>query len=142
MKGLFNYVTAYRTYTRRLLEDFVRDNIQYAEIRPNFMSTNQLWSDDGTEQIDNRGIMTIIIEETKAFMEKHAHEFGGLKVIYCTPRSFDNKQVEFALDECLQFKELWPEWIAGEWCPRFYFCSLSLSPLVKVTTDPTKQAST
>ncbi|KAL2755570.1 hypothetical protein ACRALDRAFT_2041905 [Sodiomyces alcalophilus JCM 7366] len=113
MKGLFNYDTAYRTYTRRLLEDFVRDNIQYAEIRPNFMSTNKLWSDDGTERISNRGIMAIIIEETKAFMADHAHEFGGLKVIYCTPRSFDSAKVKFALDECLEFKQLWPEWIAG-----------------------------
>src|SRR5690349_11593616 len=50
MKGLFNYEKAYRTYTRALLKDFARDNIQYAEIRPNFMTENQLWSDDGVEQ--------------------------------------------------------------------------------------------
>ena len=40
MKGLFNYETAYRRYTRLFLEDLMRDNIQYAEIRPNFMTSN------------------------------------------------------------------------------------------------------
>src|SRR5690606_39808106 len=51
MKGLFNYERAYRVYTRALLRDFLRDNIQYAEIRPNFMPNNQLWKDDGSGKI-------------------------------------------------------------------------------------------
>ncbi|KAL0941767.1 adenosine/AMP deaminase [Colletotrichum truncatum] len=113
MKGLFNYETAYRKYTRSCLEDFVRDNIQYAEIRPNFMETNQLWTDDGTRQINNVGIMKIIIEEYESFQATTEDYFGGLKVIYCTPRSFSNKSVEFALAECLTFKQKWPQWIAG-----------------------------
>ncbi|KAJ0163656.1 Adenosine deaminase CECR1-A [Colletotrichum tanaceti] len=113
MKGLFNYESAYRKYTRGILEDFVRDNIQYAEIRPNFMETNQLWTDDGTRQIDNVGIMNIIIEEFDRFQKRTKNSFGGLKVIYCTPRSFSNESVAFALDECLRFKQRWPEWIAG-----------------------------
>ncbi|OHE98046.1 adenosine/AMP deaminase [Colletotrichum orchidophilum] len=113
MKGLFNYETAYRRYTRGILEDFVRDNIQYAEIRPNFMKTNQLWTDDGTRQIDNDGIMNMIIEECEKFQRETKDYFGGLKVIYCTPRSFSNDTVAFALDECLKFKQKWPKWIAG-----------------------------
>ncbi len=67
MKGLFNYESAYREYTRQLLKDFVDDNIQYAEIRPNFMQANQLWTDDGWRQIDNVGIMQIIIDEYSNF---------------------------------------------------------------------------
>ena len=120
MKGLFNYETVYRKYTRLLLRDFMNDNIQYAEIRPNFMRTNQLWTDDGVGQIDNAGIMNIIIDEYRAFQaEKHGY-FGGLKIIYCTPRSFSNELVRYSLDECLEFKKSWPEWIAGEhfWRPR------------------------
>ncbi|KAI3532580.1 adenosine/AMP deaminase [Colletotrichum abscissum] len=113
MKGLFNYESAYRKYTRGILEDFVRDNIQYAEIRPNFMQTNQLWTDDGTRQIDNRGIMKIIIEEYDNFQKETKDYFGGLKVIYCTPRSFTTELVAFALDECFEFKREWPQWIAG-----------------------------
>lgn len=116
MKGLFNYETAFRTYTRLCLEDFVKDNIQYAEIRPNFMPSNQLYHDDGNGIIDNYGIMEIIIDEVERFQEAKAKEggfFGGLKVIYCTPRSFDEKQVETALAECLAFKKKWPKWIAG-----------------------------
>lgn len=113
MKGLFNYERAYRTYTRLCLEDFVADNIQYAEIRPNFMKTNQLFTDDASAMIDNKGIMDIIIDEYERFQKETDRYFAGLRVIYCTPRSFSNKDVEFALDECLEFKQKWPKWIAG-----------------------------
>jgi adenosine deaminase CECR1 len=116
MKGLFNYETAYRRYTRLCLEDFVKDNIQYAEIRPNFMTSNQLYYDDGTGPIDNWGIMKIIIAEVEKFqadMRQQGRFFGGLKVIYCTPRSFKPSDVKTALAECIEFKKTWPQWIAG-----------------------------
>ncbi|KAF4976909.1 hypothetical protein FZEAL_6485 [Fusarium zealandicum] len=116
MKGLFNYVTAYRRYTRLCLQDFVKDNITYAEIRPNFMTSNQLWDDEGTALIDNEGIMKLIIKEVKDFQAEMAQQgkyFGGLKVIYCTPRSFAPEKIEAALTECIEFKKRWPEWIAG-----------------------------
>jgi len=113
MKGLFNYERAYRLYTQALLQDFIDDNIQYAEIRPNFMDTNQLWSDDGRQRIDNEGIMEIIMQEYDRFQQKTNGYFGGLKIIYCTPRSFSNQQVQFALYQCFEFKKRWPEWIAG-----------------------------
>lgn len=118
MKGLFNYETAYRTYTRKCLEDFMADNIQYAEIRPNFMDTNQVWTDDGTKQINNEGIIGMIIEEYENFQataeEKGRDRFGGLKIIYCCPRSWPNQKVAGGLKECLVFKKKWPEWIAGK----------------------------
>lgn len=117
MKGLFNYETAYRKYTRLCLEDFMADNIQYAEIRPNFMTSNQLYHDDGTGPIDNWGIMKIIIDEVERFqadMARRHKVFGGLKVIYCTPRSFPPREVKAALAECLEFKKVWPQWIAGQ----------------------------
>jgi adenosine deaminase CECR1 len=127
MKGLFNYERAYRAYTRLCLEDFARDNIQYAEIRPNFMKTNQLVTDDARGTIDNAGIMEIIISECEAFAdglrrrrergEEGVPYFAGLKVIYCTPRSFSNENVGFALRECLEFKKRWPKWIAGMFSP-------------------------
>ncbi|KAL2266167.1 hypothetical protein VTJ83DRAFT_5519 [Remersonia thermophila] len=105
MKGLFNYETAYRQYTRQCLEEFVADNIQYAEIRPNFMSSNQVWKDDGSSRIDNVGIMDLIITEYESFQEKHERRvLKGLKVIYCTPRSFSEEQVHDSLMQCFQFK--------------------------------------
>jgi adenosine deaminase CECR1 len=105
MKGLFNYEKAYREYTRLCLEDFVDDNIQYAEIRPNFMSSNQVWLNDGSRRIDNAGIMDLIINEYEKFQETHQGEvLKGLKVIYCTPRSFSEEQVHDALMQCFQFK--------------------------------------
>ncbi|KAG5984826.1 hypothetical protein E4U55_003044 [Claviceps digitariae] len=116
MKGLFNYETAFRQYTRRCLEDFLRDNIQYAEIRPTFMKSNQLYTDDGTARIDNHGIMRIIIEEATRFQQDTASKggyFGGLKVIYTAPRSLPPEEVKQSLEECLCFKQEWPQWIAG-----------------------------
>lgn len=115
MKGLFNYETAYRRYTRRCLEEFADDKIQYAEIRPNFMSTNQVWLDDGSGQINNEGIMNLIMSEYEAFQIEHKKEvLKGLKIIYCTPRSFERRQVADALSECFEFYNRWPGWIAGK----------------------------
>ncbi|KAI0861261.1 hypothetical protein F4860DRAFT_476441 [Xylaria cubensis] len=128
MKGLFNYETAFRRYTRECLEEFVKDNVQYAEIRPNFMQTNQILHDTAETKIDNFGTMELIIEEYEKFMkdigdmeydgkivddEKHRPTFSGLKVIYCTPRSFKRDAVEKALDECIEMKKRWPDYIAG-----------------------------
>jgi len=42
MKGLLNYETAYISYTRRCLQEFADDNIQYAEMRVTFLPTSQL----------------------------------------------------------------------------------------------------
>ncbi|KAK4127284.1 Metallo-dependent hydrolase [Parathielavia appendiculata] len=128
MKGLFNYETAYRKYTQQCLKEFAAENIQYAEIRPNFMSSNQVWKDDGSYRIDNVGIMRLIIEEYEKFQNGENGEDGengkkghkrdvvkGLKVIYCTPRSFDEKQVREALLQCFQFKmdKRFSKYIAG-----------------------------
>jgi adenosine deaminase CECR1 len=117
MKGLFAYESAFRNYTRACVEDFVKDNIQYAEIRPNFMSTNSLKTDDGKSSIGNEGILKIIDEELKNTMDKLKREgkyFGGMKVIYCTPRSFKKEQVETALDECIDLKLKYPDLLCGK----------------------------
>ncbi|KAI1307171.1 hypothetical protein F5Y03DRAFT_383925 [Xylaria venustula] len=128
MKGLFNYETAFRRYTRKCLEEFVKDNVQYAEIRPNFMQTNQILDDSAQTKIDNFGTMTCIIEEYEKFMKHigdmgqdgkiidnslHRPTFSGMKVIYCTPRSFSREAVKTALDECIEMKKKWPNYIAG-----------------------------
>ncbi|KAI0429044.1 hypothetical protein F5Y09DRAFT_332107 [Xylaria sp. FL1042] len=128
MKGLFNYESAFRRYTRKCLEEFVRDNVQYAEIRPNFMQTNQILNDTAETKIDNFGTMRCIIEEYEKFMKhigdmgadgeiiddpQHRPTFSGLKVIYCTPRSFSREAVKKALDECIEMKKKWPNYIAG-----------------------------
>lgn len=44
MAGLFNTEYAYRKYLREMLNSFQEDgdNIQYAEVRPNFMKKNQV----------------------------------------------------------------------------------------------------
>ncbi|TGJ86422.1 hypothetical protein E0Z10_g2392 [Xylaria hypoxylon] len=128
MKGLFNYETAFRQYTRKCLEEFVKDNVQYAEIRPNFMQTNQILNDTAETKIDNFGTMNCIVEEYEKFMkhigdmgedgkiidnQQHRPTFSGMKVIYCTPRSFKREAVQKALDECIEMKKKWPDYIAG-----------------------------
>lgn len=117
MKGLFAYESAYKNYTRACIRDFVEDNIQYAEIRPNFMATNTLKSDDGKYNIDNDGIMTIIRDELARTMDELAVEekyFGGMKVIYCTPRSFNNKAVENSLEDCIFLKKKYGDLMCGK----------------------------
>jgi adenosine deaminase CECR1 len=117
MKGLFAYESAFRNYTRACIEDFVKDNIQYAEIRPNFMSTNSLKTDDGTGSIGNEGIMKIIEEELESTMERikqRGDYFGGMKVIYCTPRSFRKEQIESALEECIELKQKYKSLLCGK----------------------------
>lgn len=119
MKGLFAYESAFRNYTRALIEDFVKDNIQYAEIRPNFMATNNLKTDDGRDSINNEGIMNIINEEVDATIRKLQNEgiyFGGLKVIYCTPRSFSRDDIRVALNECIDLKLKFPDLLCGRLC--------------------------
>lgn len=141
LKGLFNYETAFRTYTRAMLADFVADNIQYAEIRPNFMDTNQVWTDDGRGRIGNAGIVEMIIDEYEKFQaagegEKGEGEgrFGGMKIIYCCPRSWSNDKVAGALKECLEFKQRWPQWIAGEFGQMTYPRSPPSPPLNETNT--------
>jgi adenosine deaminase CECR1 len=112
MKGLFNYETAYRRYTQLCLKEFVRENIQYAEIRVNFMNTNQVWLDDGSDRIDNEGIMNMIIDEYERFKAEDQY-LDGLKIIYCTPRSFTREQIGGALNECMTFKKKYHKYIAG-----------------------------
>jgi adenosine deaminase CECR1 len=96
--------------------DFVKDNIQYAEIRPNFMKANSLKTDDGLKTIGNDGIMSIIkeeLEKTMLELKKNGQYFGGMKVIYCTPRIFQNAQVKGALDECLALKKTYKGLLCG-----------------------------
>ena len=117
MKGLFAYESAFRHYTQACIRDFVEDNIQYAEIRPNFMATNSLKSDDGSRLIGNDGIMKIIEEELHRTMDELRQKdkyFGGMKVIYCTPRSFHKHQVKTALEECINLKLKYKDLLCGQ----------------------------
>ncbi|KAL5598631.1 hypothetical protein BROUX41_003446 [Berkeleyomyces rouxiae] len=107
-KGLFNYKTAYIEYTDKLLQFFVDNQIQYAEIRPNFMRSNQVFLDDGNGKIDNRGIMDLIIDRFERFNKRRVAAgvpgLFGLKIIYCFPRIFAPALVKDALEECKNFR--------------------------------------
>ncbi|KAH8195438.1 hypothetical protein TruAng_010390 [Truncatella angustata] len=116
MKGLFNYETAFTQYTTECLKEFDEDGIQYAEIRPNFMTTNQIWTDDGTRQLDNKQTMQKIVDQFQKYKSDNKNsKICGLKVIYCTPRSFAADKVQAALDECLKFvvEDGFKDYIAG-----------------------------
>lgn len=116
MKGLFSYESAFRAYTRACVQDFAEDNIQYAEIRPNFMANNSVKKDDASDSYDNFETLEMIRAEYLTAVdeiEKRGGYFGGLKVIYCHPRIFSPPQVAKALDECLEMKLKRPELICG-----------------------------
>jgi adenosine deaminase CECR1 len=117
MKGLFAYESAYRNYTRECIRDFVDDNIQYAEVRPNFMRTNQLKTDCGDKELDNGKIMEILtngVKSTMAEIKQEGRYFADMKVIYCAPRSFPNHLMKFCLDECIALKKQFPKLICGK----------------------------
>jgi adenosine deaminase CECR1 len=111
MKGLFNYETAFKAYTEACIEDFINDNIQYAEVRPNFPSNN-LTKDDGVTIISNSDVLQIIANALEK-QKQTGRYFGGMKVIYCCPRSFSREQVEASLNECLELKRKFPGLICG-----------------------------
>lgn len=57
-------------------------------------------------KMNNFEIMDLIIDEYKKFKEDKRNEgLGGLKVIYCTPRSFNIEKVRWSLEECLSMKQ-------------------------------------
>jgi hypothetical protein len=64
LDGLFNYETASRMCIRHSLQEFADDNIQYAEIRHRFAP---LWKDDGSERIDEHGVMNLSSLNMKDF---------------------------------------------------------------------------
>ena len=115
IKGLFSYESAFKAYTRACIYDFIDDNIQYAEIRLNFPS-NALVKDDGMGYIDNFGLLQIIQDEIE-YQKTTGRYFGGMKVIYCTPRSFGNKAIEDSLNECIELKRKFPNLLCGKLCP-------------------------
>ncbi|KFY95451.1 hypothetical protein V498_03369 [Pseudogymnoascus sp. VKM F-4517 (FW-2822)] len=111
LKGLFGHETAFRAYTDACIQDFIRDNIQYAEIRPNFPS-NSLVKADATGFISNSGLLQIIAEAVAA-QRASGVPFTGLKVIYCCPRSFSKERVAASLVECIELKKKFPDLICG-----------------------------
>lgn len=122
LKGLFGYESAFRAYTAACIEDFISDNIQYAEIRPNFPS-NRLAKDDASGAIDNTGLLQIIADEIEnklRTLPKSKRYFGGLKVIYCCPRSFSNSMVGQSLVECIELKKKFPALVCGKFEPPIY----------------------
>jgi adenosine deaminase CECR1 len=122
LKGLFGHETAFRAYTDACIQDFIRDNIQYAEIRPNFPS-NSLVKADATGYIDNTGLLQIIADAIDRQRETGVY-FSGLKVIYCCPRSFGNEKVAASLDECIELKKKFPKLICGKYFQRHRFSML------------------
>ena len=117
MKGLFAYETAYRNYTRACIKDFVEDNIQYAEVRPNFMATNQLKTDCGSSTLNNEDIMKILddgVKTTMAEIKQQGKYFADMKVIYCTPRSFSKGATAKSLNECIELKKKFSHLICGK----------------------------
>lgn len=112
--------TAYKRYMQLFLEDLLDENIQYAEIRLKFTTSNQLYHEDGTFPINNEGITAIVIDMVEKFMAEKVCQsprasncFLGIRVIYCASRSLQPENVKAALDECFKFKQKWPQWIAG-----------------------------
>ncbi|KAI9734177.1 MAG: hypothetical protein M1818_006949 [Claussenomyces sp. TS43310] len=114
IKGLFGYESAFRDYTRELIRSFVKDGIQYAELRPNFPS-NVLPRDDASANINNAALCQIIIDEVRAAKAnlKPGQFFYGVKVIYCAPKLRPAANMATNLNECIALKQQFPNLICG-----------------------------
>ncbi|KAK0709628.1 hypothetical protein B0T26DRAFT_414544 [Lasiosphaeria miniovina] len=102
MKGLTNYESGYKEYCEAFMWQCVRDCIQYVEIRPNFMTTNQIQKDDASETLSNLRTVELIIEAYNKLQVAHKYDVvQGLRIIYCTPRVMDAVKIEELMDECI-----------------------------------------
>jgi adenosine deaminase CECR1 len=135
IEGLLTYESAFRNYIRHLVMDFVKDNIQYAEVRLNLqgmvlktselttkpeiddLTVTKLRTDDGARVFGSEETIAIIEEVLQQGMQEirmAGNYFQGLKVIYCAPRSIRKEQMENALDECIHLAKRFPHLICGK----------------------------
>ena len=57
----------------------------------------QISHKDGSDLINNEGIVMLIVEEYQNLQVDTANAFGSLKIIYCTPCSLHPEKVKLAL---------------------------------------------
>jgi hypothetical protein len=137
-KGLFIPESAVREYTRYVIKELRdRTNTQYVEIRHNFMKANTLKTDNGDEVESASGsssepflrIIREVLEEVHDEDKRTRNaKIFDLKVIYTTPRSLGDwvrtkRATEWALDDVIKMKRLFPELICGSLYPNAQACS-------------------
>jgi adenosine deaminase CECR1 len=114
-----NYESMFRWYVGAAIENMIKENVMYVELRPMLMDKS-IPSDDGTRRIFHEAQMDIINQEVTRIQDE-LRENGkgdrfpfGLKIIYCTPRSIPKSRMQIEIQDCIKLKIKYPDLICGE----------------------------
>lgn len=115
-----NYESIYRWYVGSCIDDMIKENVMYAELRPMLLDKS-IPTDDGKGRLDHEAQMIIILEEyEKKRSELEARgELGKFpfcpKIIYCAPRSIPKKMMEREMQDCIKLKLKFGDLICGQY---------------------------
>ncbi|KAF2091732.1 Metallo-dependent hydrolase [Saccharata proteae CBS 121410] len=116
LRGLTGYVTAYRNHFERVIWQFARDGIHYAEIRVPLRDGYFIASDDGKENLSHKEMIGILADVLASELPKIRAKgliFYGTKFIYGSMRSSTREQMQWAIDDCIELKQAYPDLICG-----------------------------
>ena len=114
---LMGYYTAYREHVRRILWQFARDGISYAEIRVALNYGYSISSDDGKRQLNQDEIVRIFadtLEEEQPKIMADGLSFFGLRIIYACKRKNSREAMKWCMENCITLKQKFPHLICGE----------------------------
>ncbi|XP_072123771.1 adenosine deaminase 2-A isoform X2 [Mobula birostris] len=106
--SLISYALVFKTYFYEALREFYHDNVLYIEIRALLLLVYEL---NGTLH-DKEWSIRAYQEVTRQFQHDYP-DFMGAKVIFSTPRKYNNSFMKTTINEAMMFQQKFPEIIAG-----------------------------
>ncbi|CAJ1054766.1 adenosine deaminase 2-A isoform X1 [Xyrichtys novacula] len=106
--GLITYAPVLRDYFYKGLEELLRDNIMYLELRSGLSRTYEL---DGTIH-DKVWTLKIVQEVVEKFKADHP-DFLGARIIISVNRALGVSEVKAAVKEAVQLQKDFPDVVAG-----------------------------
>lgn len=105
---LFSYRPVFEKYIYQVLKELYDDNVLYTELKGTIMPLYEL---DGTIH-SNEEFFRVFIKAVETF-KKDYPSFIGVRYIHSIYRGVDDATLEAGLEEIIDLKKLFPEFIAG-----------------------------